>query len=309
MSSSEAGSSLRRKSPFRAIAQEIRHRGIRPGDRVGFALSGLRPGGRDAWLDRRLNVEPRYGWLFILGVTNSGTTILKRLLRNHPEVRVMPKEGRFLTRAFPRPVDRSVRRVWALESEPGRWTEDDPGEPAVQAKFDWARFYPKGSGYLLEKSPPNTLRARWLQRYFPPSRFIAMLRHPYAACEGMNRRGNCGLEAAARQWATVNGALAADMSHLDRFLLVKYEALTGDPLRMLETMESFLALKSPLDRSVVTSIEAHSIQGRTTGLTNLNHLSVARLTEDELDMIDSIAGPVMEHFGYNRSNASAPPVD
>ena len=294
-----------RPSALSALSREIRHRGLRPWDRLGFALSGLRPGGRDAWLDRRLMVEARYGWLFVLGVNNSGTTILRQLLEAHPEVRSLGREGVAETRAFPRASELGFSRLWSLEPDLFRMTEKDSGALSFRARFDWSRLYPRRSGYLLEKSPPNTLRSRWLQRYFRPARFLAIVRHPYAACEGIDRRTGCGLETAARHWTAANETLLDDWEHLERKHLVRYEHLTEHTEAELDALEAFLGLAAPLDRSTTSSVGTHSIEGKTMGLTNLNTRSLARLGEADLDLIDCVAGRVMERLGYTRGNADS----
>src|SRR5436190_2119392 len=51
------------------------------------------------WVDRRLRLGENF-WLFVLGVNNSGTTALAKILESHPSVRTLPAEGHFLTRRY-----------------------------------------------------------------------------------------------------------------------------------------------------------------------------------------------------------------
>ncbi len=273
---------------------------LRPVDRLCWTATGMVNGGRSAWLDRRLGVDPKYGWLFILGPNNSGTTLLSNLLQEHPEIRGLPKEGHHLTKGLPCPFRIDAVRLWSLQLDVFRWTEEDDVWPADRAKFDWARHYPRRSGYLLEKSPPNTIRSRWLQRYFRPAKFVSIVRHPYATCEGIRRRMDCDIETAARHWATCMEILLTDLEKLDQSFFFTYEELTGEPEGTLTRMEKFLNLAQPFDRKLFGEVSAHSIDGSTTGLQNLNAKSIARLSDEDKRAIDALAGPLMERLGYDR---------
>ncbi len=251
-------------------------------------------------MDRRLQVEKLYGWIFILGVNNSGTTVLTRLLQQHPEIRGLPREGQILSNAFPRPRYNGVGRLWSLRPDLFHWTEAHDPAPAARVRYDWLPHFPRGRGFLLEKSPPNTLRSRWLQRYFAPAHFLGIVRSPYATCEGIRRRSGCDLADAARHWSTSMEIMLSDAEHLERFYWFRYEDLTAEPDCYLGRIEQFLGLETPFDRAGVTTVNAHSIDGTTTGLRNMNPKSLARLQPDDFDTINRIAGPTMERLGYEQ---------
>jgi len=125
------------------------------------------------WTEQRLLLERHY-WLFILGLNNSGTTLLVDLLKTHPLVRSLPNEGQYLTNALP--LAPHLRRATPVHGTARCLSLDrgnDP-EPALRIQYDWAAQYPQRAGILLEKSPPNSLRSRWLQHNFRPSRFVAI---------------------------------------------------------------------------------------------------------------------------------------
>ncbi len=185
-----------------------------------------------ARLDRRL-LHGHGFWLFILGVNNSGTTILTSTLETHPEIRSLPAEGQHLTTAFPRPDLLGVGRLWSSRMDIFRWREDFDPKPALQAKKDWSRLYPKRKGILLEKSPPNTVRSLWLQRNFEPSRFLSIVRSPYAVCEGIRRRKEYTIDQAALHWKTANQCLLDDLPCIEHQLLIKYEDLADDPQHVI----------------------------------------------------------------------------
>ena len=239
-------------------------------------------------------------WLFILGVNNSGTTVLAKLLETHPAIRALPAEGQLLTDAFPRPDRLGVERLWSARMDLFRWTEDHDSTSALQAKKDWLQHYPKRPGILLEKSPPNTLRSRWLQKHFTPSRFLGIVRHPYAVCEGIRRRRNYSIEEAAQHWFIANTCLLEDMEFLSHNLLIRYEDLVGNPEHCLNQVQDFIGIAQRSLQDACENVEAHSLEGNTSGLINLNEKSFGNLSSGDLKSINRICGSLMSRFGYEQ---------
>jgi hypothetical protein len=253
----------------------------------------------ERWAERKLKVAPYY-WLFILGVNNSGTTILSRILESHPDIRALPHEGQKLSDALPRPDDEGLGRIWGSQLERFHWTERSPKGPAVRAKFDWSRLYPNKLGALLEKSPPNTVRSRWIQKYFHPCRFIAIVRSPYAVCEGIRRRTECDIATAAKHWKEANRCMLSDMTRLDHCLLLSYEDLCSDRAeQMIKRLQDYLQLSKPFDMKTLGTVEAHSLDGTTKGLQNLNDKSTASLTTTDIETINNCARHMIIKLGYS----------
>jgi hypothetical protein len=249
------------------------------------------------WVDRRLRLGENF-WLFVLGVNNSGTTALAKILESHPSVRTLPAEGHFLTKALPRGIQYGVTRSFSLRCDVFRWTEESPSGPALRARYDWSWYYPHRPGILLEKSPPNTLRARWLQQNFEPSRFIAIVRHPYAVCEGTRRRLGRTIEHAAEHWRRANEYLFNDIPHLRHSLWFRYEDLCARPEEYLVKLASFLDLSQPFDTGVLASLDSPNIDNTQSPLRNFNSRSIGRLSHDDISAINGIAGALMERLGY-----------
>jgi hypothetical protein len=250
-----------------------------------------------ARLDRKICADGAY-WLFILGVNNSGTTILSNILETHPEIRTLPAEGQQLTTAFPRPDLLGVGRLWSSRMDIFRWGEDHDPMPALRAKQDWEGLFSKNKGILLEKSPPNSVRSLWLQRNFSPSRFLSIIRNPYAVCEGIRRRKEHSIREAALHWNTANKCLMDDLRHLEKKLLIKYEDLVEDPRKTLADIQVFLELDKNFDFDESMNVSAHSIQGTTAGLRNLNDESINHLSSGDFQEINSICGDLMCQLGY-----------
>lgn len=283
--------SLRRaRYPWNALVHELRWMAT---DRQAIA----------AWTDHRLQLGPHH-WVFIAGCNNSGTTLLRKVLARHPSIRSLPREGQALTRALPVPSALGLPRLFTKRLDVFRWTEEHDPLLALRAKYDWARYFDRRPGNLLVKSPENTVRTRWLQRNFEPSRFLHMVRSPYAVCEGIRRRSGHSLEEAAEHWREVNRCLLADMPFLQHLLLLRYEEFCASPERDLARIESFLRLEAPFPPDTLAPLEVQNLDGKASPIRSFNDRSLARLDRAEIDLITRIAGTVMEQLGYEAPDDS-----
>jgi hypothetical protein len=251
------------------------------------------------WLDYRLKLDGSF-WLFILGVNNSGTTVLAKILESHPAVRSLPGEGHFLTKALPMANRYGVARLFSSRPDVFRWTEESPADPALRARYDWSWYYPRRTGILLEKSPPNTLRARWLQTNFHPSRFISIFRHPYGVCEGIRRRIGRTIAEAAEHWHRANEYLLEDIPYLHRCLSIRYEGLCASPGEHLLKLAAFLDLEQAFDARALLSLDSPNIDNTQSALRNFNARSISRLSAQDISTINTIAGSLMEQLGYEQ---------
>ncbi len=246
-------------------------------------------------------------WLFVLGLNNSGTTLLVDLLRSHPTVRCLPNEGQYLTKALPLPREFGVPRRFSERLDVFHWTEANDPAPALRIQYDWGAHYRQCNGILVEKSPPNALRSRWLQHNFRPARFLAITRHPYAVCEGIRRREGYAIEDAARHWQVANECMLDDLTHLDNCLAVSYEDVCARPTEFLSRLQTFLGLQIPFDASLLAvPRQIHNIDHTTEPIRNFNARSIENLSSNDMAAIDRIAGPLMERLGYERG--TAPPL-
>lgn len=252
----------------------------------------------ERWVERRLQFKDEY-WLFLLGLNNSGTTLLNRILASHPGIRALPREGQLLSIPVPRAAEHGVIRTWSTRPDIFRWTADSHPEVALRVKYDWAYFAEPRPGIVLEKSPMHSAQALWLQRHFQPCRFLVIVRHPYGVCEGIIRRGKGTAREAAEHWVRGNQYLLEDMPKLAYVHQFKYEDLCDHPDETLAGIETFLGLEQPLDRAILEEpIRAPNMDKAPAALSNFNARSLERLGPEDLATINSIAGPMMDHFGY-----------
>lgn len=241
-------------------------------------------------------------WVFVVGCYNSGTTLLSDLLGRHPEISVLPEEGQFLTTEFKADYELGLPRMWAMREDHFRLTESDPGADPVRLKREWGMRLDLGRPVLIEKSPPNTARTRWLQEHFENARFVAIVRNGYAVAEGIHRKGrpqhreDWPIEACAYQWARTNEMLFQDAPFLRHLLWVRYEDLAARPRQELERIFRFLGVDP--DVFEYDPAEPLNVHERHQPLQNFNDQSLARLKQDDIATITRVAERTLARFDY-----------
>ena len=241
-------------------------------------------------------------WLFIVGCYNSGTTLLDQLLGMHPSITTLPNEGQYLTDQFVVDYTIGLPRMWVEREDLFRLTEDDEGPDADRIKKEWAMRLTKKAPIILEKTPANAARTRWLQKHFNNAHFIGLIRDPYAVAEGIRRKARpvhrpegWPIAMTARQWLRSNQVLREDAEALQRFTWIRYEDLTENPTETLNSILTFLNL--PRDTLEVTG-KSFSVHDREQTMSNLNAKSHENLSAEEIDEITAIVMPFAKQFGY-----------
>ena len=245
--------------------------------------------------------SPR-AWVFVVGCYNSGTTLLLDLLGRHPSISVLPEEGQFLTDEFKSDYEFGLPRMWTMREDLFRLTEEDHGPDPLRLKKEWGMRSDLSRPVLIEKSPPNAARMRWLQKHFENAHFVAIVRNGYAVAEGIHRkarpkhRHDWPIEACARQWTRSNEVLVEDAPFLRKLLWVRYEDLTARPREELGRIIQILGL-DPEELAFDPS-ERLSVHERHEPLRNLNEQSIARLSIADIATITSVAENMLAHFDY-----------
>ena len=190
--------------------------------------------------------------VFLAGLHRSGTTLLARLLAAHPEISgfsatgVPADEGQHLQSVYP---------IAATYGGPGRFgfapeshlTEAAPLVSAENARAmyeEWSRHWDLDRPVLLEKSPPNLLKTRFLQALYPGSAFVVILRHPIPVSIPTARwRGTRRYDRMFEHWLRCHALFEADRERLERVHVLTYEQLVHDPSGTLRGIFEFLDLE------------------------------------------------------------------
>jgi hypothetical protein len=204
----------------------------------------------------RTTVEPDsapggHTMVFLGGLHRSGTSLLFRLLRDHPQVSGFANtgapedEGQHLQSVYP-PASRfggEGRFGFAPGAHLTEVAEAQARTSAAQLFAQWSRYWDLDRPVLIEKSPPNIIRMRYLQSLFPGARFVMITRHPLdVALASRKRVGHQPIWSLLRHWIHCHDLMAADGEHIDNLLLVRYEDLVRDPDGTLQALLSHLEL-------------------------------------------------------------------
>ncbi|HXD09841.1 MAG TPA: sulfotransferase [Anaerolineales bacterium] len=195
-------------------------------------------------------------FIFVCGLHRSGTSILFRSLRDHPKV------SGFLNTVSPEDEGMHLQSVYYPSGHYGgagefgfhreaHLTESSPlvSESNRNKLFrEWAKYWDLTKPYLLEKSPPNVIRTRFLQAMFPNSSFIVLVRHPLAvtyatwAWYRFHRFHTRRFARILEHWLVCHELFLEDRKHLKNVLLLKYEEFVADPNAWVNRINSFLRL-------------------------------------------------------------------
>lgn len=190
--------------------------------------------------------------VFIAGLHRSGTSILHRCLRDHPSISgfqdtgVPEDEGQHLQSVYPAAL---------AHGGPGRFGFDPEARLDETSSLvsesnrtvlweEWTRHWDLEKPVLVEKSPPNLIRTRFLQAMFPDSRFIVLLRHPIAVSLATQKWSWTTISSLLRHWLTCHELFEQDRPHLAHCSLVHYETLATCPQRVLDRIYGFLQIET-----------------------------------------------------------------
>lgn len=254
----------------------------------------------------------------ILGVSRSGTTLLKEMLDRHSRLAV-PTESYFIPQLWDRHGERPdpeafradlarLQRVreWGVRPEELRLgpTFGD----CVQAVY---RAYAEAQGKerFGDKTPAYMQHLELLERAFPGAQYVHLIRDGRDAAlsfVAMRRRPRFnwarprGLLSFACQWRTeVEGARR--FAPAGRYLELRYEDLVAEPERKLRDVCAFLGLE----------FEPGMLQYHREGLPDHPMLAEAprpgrsrwreQLAPGQVERFEAVAGDLLAELGYERA--------
>lgn len=236
----------------------------------------------------KLNAYTNYSnnnWLFIIGCNNSGTTLLKTIVENHPNVIGVEGEGQYRTKEFVTDRDIGLNRLFSERLDVFREVDE---VDAIRVKYDWLvslmRRRRRFHRYILEKTTVNAVRVPWLRKHFPRAKFIVIFREAYAVVEGMKRKENISIERGTRHWNKTNQLILDDFEGFDNVLFLSYENLTSHPEIEIIKIWKFLGLE-PVNKA---HQQNYTIHGNESGIFNQNSKSQKRLSSSDLEEISAV---------------------
>lgn len=208
-------------------------------------------------------------FVFVCGLHRSGTSIMFRSLRDHPSLSGFHNtnspedEGMHLQTVYHPSGYYGGAGKFGFNPE-AHLTETSPLVTDVnRAKLfkEWSPYWELEKPYLLEKSPPNLIRTRFLQAMFPDSYFIILLRHPLAvsyATRNWYKQYRIywrGLPRILEHWLVCHEIFMEDRPHLKRTMMLTYEQFVAEPSKWTNKIYNFLGVEDfPNQQKVLSGV-------------------------------------------------------
>jgi len=204
--------------------------------------------------------------IFIGGLHRSGTSLVHRLLCGHPSVSgfsgtgVPEDEGQHLQTLYPPAKVFGGPGRFALKKAAHLTENNRPLVEACKAELwtSWAPYWDLSKLVLLEKSPPNLIRSRFLQAVFPGAKFIFVIRHPLAVAAATQKWAKLPIGDLARHWVRAHEIFLDDLAHVKSWAWFRYEDLTANTESTLAQLYGFAGLEPVKpNETVVDSNDAY----------------------------------------------------
>lgn len=265
----------------------------------------------------------------VLGVSRSGTTLLKQMLDRHPALAI-PTESYFLPQLWDRHGERPERDAFLADLERlPRLRDWGVGAADVArhlpAGADFARSIQavyrayaeaRGKSRFGDKTPSYMQRLDVLERAFPGALYVHLVRDGRDAAlsfMAMTRKPRLnlarprGLAAFAAQWRReVEAARRFGRTVAGgRYLELRYEDLVADPEARLREVCDFLGLEfDPAMLEYHREAEAGTLRDHprlaeppTPGLRRWRE----QMSPRDAECFEAIAGGLLDDFGYERA--------
>jgi Sulfotransferase family/Glycosyl transferase family 2 len=191
-----------------------------------------------------------HDFVFVGGLHRSGTTLLARVIARHDEAsgfretEAVANEGQFLQSVYPIAGEFGGVGRFGFD-ERSHMTEDSPlatDENSQRMLEEWSTHWDLSKRVLVEKSPPNLLKLRFLQALFPDATFVVIMRHPIAVAYASRKWAEESLESLMEHWLVCHEIFLDDAPLIRRLMLVRYEDFVANPQAIVAGIHERLGL-------------------------------------------------------------------
>jgi hypothetical protein len=238
------------------------------------------------------NKRKDHKFLFILCANYCGSTLLNQIICTSKSVAV---NNSMITREGQRIPD--LEEIMFTDK---RWDETNT--------YDWhfikkifMRYWDLRFPILLEKSPPNLLRANEIKKVFKPSFFVIQYRNPYAHCESLMRRDEeYDAETAAIFTLKCLRFQKKNIETLESSIAISYEELASNPSRFVDKISTILPELNDINTS--KEFSAHNFLNEDKmKITDLNAKKIKLISKEDLKIMSEIFSKekeLLEYFNY-----------
>lgn len=190
-------------------------------------------------------------FIFISGLHRSGTSLLYKILKEQDKISGLSKtneledEGQHVQSVYKPAYEFGGVGKFGFDIK-ARLNEDSEliDENNRRKLYnEWSRFWDLEKNILLEKSPPNIIRTRFLQEMFPNSYFINITRHPIATSIASKKWSKTSLDELINHWITCHEIFDEDKKMIRNIINIKYEDIINNNKKTLDKISKFLNLQ------------------------------------------------------------------
>ncbi len=202
-------------------------------------------------------------FVFVGGLHRSGTSLIHECLRDHPEISgfsgtgVWEDEGQHLQTVFQPALNFGGPGKFGFDA---RAFMDETHELVSDFSrdrlfADWKRYWNLERQILIEKSPPNLVRTRFLQALFPNCKFVIVLRHPVAVAYATRKWSRTSIPSLIEHSLLCYEQFLRDLPYLKSVYILRYEEFVASPQLALNQITNFVGVDSiNLRREIKESI-------------------------------------------------------
>ena len=183
-------------------------------------------------------------FIFVCGLHRSGTSLFTKIIQNHPSISgfentgVLKDEGQFLQTVYLPERDLGWAGSFGFSKE-AHMTENSRlvSENSRNKIYrQWSNYWDSGKEFLIEKTPSNLLKTRFLQALFPNSYFITIRRHPIATAMATKKWSKSSMSSLIKHWIRCYDIWDEDKKYLKNCIEIKYEDFMLDPNGILKSV-------------------------------------------------------------------------
>lgn len=203
--------------------------------------------------------------VFISGLHRSGTSVLHEIIGSSDQV------SKFSNTAVPEDEGQHLQSVYRAAKDFGgagkfafnagaRLDESSPlisPENKEKMLSEWRNYWDEGKPVWLEKSPPNIIRMRFLQKLFPEAYFVTIIRHPIAVAMATQKWSKTTLDELIRHWIAAHEIHQTDRTKIRNEIFFSYEQMVQSPHKIIQALESFLDIRIPYEDDFVNHNEKY----------------------------------------------------